>query len=95
MLGQTALGGCRSGLKYSASPMKSLPGRQVLYFKNIFLLWLKLSILISKALLKEMASGEESDLAHFTGLGWAQRLAPALRGREQRKHSRGGEENKK
>lgn len=66
-----------------------------MYFKNIFLLWLKLSILISKALLKEMASGEESDLAHFTGLGWAQRLAPAPRGREQRKHSRGGEENKK
>lgn len=49
--------------------MKSLPGRQVLYFENIFLLWLKLSILISKALLKEMAAGEGSDLANFTGLG--------------------------
>lgn len=33
------------------------------------LLWLKLPILISKALLKEMAAGEGSDLAHFTGLG--------------------------
>ena len=40
-----------------------------MYFENIFLLSLKLSILISKALLKEMAAREGADLAGSTGLG--------------------------
>lgn len=45
------------------------PWETSLYFENIFLLWLKLSILISKALQKDMATGEGSDLAPSTGLG--------------------------
>lgn len=53
-------------------------------FENIFLLWLKLSILISKALLKVMAAGEGFDLADFTGLcsegeGSRERTAGAAR----------------
>lgn len=73
--------------------MKSLPGRQVLYFENIFLLWLKLSILISKALLKEMAAGEGSDLANFTGLG-SEASSGSKGEREQGKASREGKKNK-
>lgn len=49
-------------------PKKSLPGRQVLYFENIFLLWLRLSILISKALPKEMAAGR--DLSWHSSHTW-------------------------
>lgn len=37
MLGQTAGENCRSSLKHSLSS-KNLPGRQGLYFENIFLL---------------------------------------------------------
>ena len=73
--------------------MKSLPGKQILCFENILLLQLKLSILISKALLKEVAAGEGSDLAHFSGLGWSllelreggSRERPAGKGRKTEK----------
>lgn len=53
---------------------KPLSGRWALYFKSIFLLWLKLSILIDRALLKGMAA-RGSNLA--AGQGLAQRLPRA------------------
>lgn len=63
-----------------------------MYFENIFLLWPQLSILISKALLKEMAAREGANLAHGTGLGSEASSGSEWEGAE--KGQQGREENK-
>lgn len=57
----------------------------------LLLLWLKLPILISKALLKEMAARAGSDLAHFTGLGSEREGAEkGQQGREEKQKGKRG-----
>lgn len=64
-----------------------------MYFENIFLLWPQLSVLISKALLKEMAAREGANLAQGTGLG--SEASSGSGRREQGKDSRGGRKTKR
>lgn len=63
-----------------------------MYFENISLLWPQLSILISKALLKEMAAREGANLAQGTGLGSEASSGSEREGAE--KGQQGREENK-